>query len=179
MHCSASEHCGIAASVNLCAITASYFTLSCVAFPSVLWNCQDGQISADELQRCLTQSGISGSYQRRINSFYWIYSSHWMQHSPNHLILMFEFYFLICLYVCGHGLDLCVFALHSLLPGDMQTDDQHAGCILHLLDSVILLNVTLWFSFMKCHYQKSVSQLSALISSIPLSNRKHENTISS
>lgn len=24
---------------------------------------QDGQISADELQRCLTQSGISGSYQ--------------------------------------------------------------------------------------------------------------------
>jgi len=25
---------------------------------------QDGQISAEELQRCLTQSGISGTYKR-------------------------------------------------------------------------------------------------------------------
>lgn len=31
---------------------------------------QDGQISADELQRCLTQSGMSGSYKReKFHSF--------------------------------------------------------------------------------------------------------------
>ena len=37
----------------------------CVYFSSfcLLW--QDGQISADELQRCLTQSGIAGSYKRK------------------------------------------------------------------------------------------------------------------
>ncbi|XP_042371078.1 sorcin-like [Plectropomus leopardus] len=41
---------------------------------------QDGQISADELQRCLTQAGMSGSYKRNLNFvvvvvlvfFFWI-----------------------------------------------------------------------------------------------------------
>lgn len=50
----------IHASLNLCKVADSYLTVLCFHKPR-----QDGQISADELQRCLTQSGISGSYQRK------------------------------------------------------------------------------------------------------------------
>ena len=35
--------------------------------PLVFPDGQDGQITADELQSCLTQSGISGSYKRKNN----------------------------------------------------------------------------------------------------------------
>ena len=41
-----------------------------------MWKCflaiagQDGEVDAEELQKCLTQSGISGTYSREIFFFF-------------------------------------------------------------------------------------------------------------